>query len=128
MSVGTLCVTGVMMPITPNGANSSQAKPVAAAVGGGLQKFDAGHQFENLQLLDLVIEPADLGFVQLHLAPGLGVLLGDRFDELDDRVAVIERKLDQLFLRLGGGGDGLIDVAEDAVLADGNAGRRCAGR
>src|SRR4051812_50081258 len=31
-SVGTLCVTGVMMPITPNGANSSMHRPLEPLV------------------------------------------------------------------------------------------------
>ena len=86
--VGTLCVTGVIAPITPNGAASSRQTAVGAAVAIGLEKLDAGDEFEDLQLFDLVIEPADLGLVQFHLAPGLGVVLCCFFDQLHDRVTI----------------------------------------
>ncbi len=83
-----------------------QAQAVAAAGGVGLQKFDAGDEFEDLQLFDLVIEPADFGFLQLHRAPLAGVLFGDGLDQLHDRIAIVHRQLHELFLRFVGGGNG----------------------
>ena len=100
VSVGMLCVTGVMQPMTPNGAYSSRHRPLLPLKALVLQEFDAGNSFEDLQLFDLVIEPADLRFIQLELAPFLGLLLGDRFDQLDDAIAVVHREAEQFLLRI----------------------------
>ena len=40
--VGSECVTGVMMPMTPNGSVLLQGDAVFAAEGFGAQKLDAG--------------------------------------------------------------------------------------
>ena len=40
-SVGSECVTGVMMPMTPNGANSSSVMPFSPLKASVRQKLDA---------------------------------------------------------------------------------------
>ena len=62
-----------------------------------------------------MIEPADFRLVQLHLAPGLGIILGRFLNQFDDAVAIREGQPLELFLSLGGGGDGRIDSAKDAL-------------
>ena len=124
-SVGMLCVTGVTTPITPNGGEFLDAKSVASAGGQRAQIFHAGDQFQDLQLFDLVIQPADFGFLQFHRPPLAGVLLGDGFDQLDDSIAVFHRKLDQLFLGFFRGGDGIVNRVEHAKRSTGSPRHRC---
>ena len=52
-----------------------QRDAVVAAAAVGMQPLDAGHELDDLQLLDLVIEPADLRLLQLDAAPLGGVRL-----------------------------------------------------
>src|SRR4051794_29669865 len=68
-----------------------------------------------------MIQPPDLRLIKLHLAPGLGVVLGPLLDELHDRVAIIQRELGELLLRIGCRADGVVDLIEDAVLSGGRA-------
>ncbi len=58
-----------------------QRDAVVAAAGVGAEPVHAGHQFDQAQLGDLVIEPADLRFFKFNLAPRLGVFLGHRLDD-----------------------------------------------
>ena len=46
------------------------------------QPVHAGHQLDDLQLRDLVIEPTNLGLIKFNLAPGFGIFLGERLDDL----------------------------------------------
>ena len=66
------CVTGVMTPMTPNGAYSSRQsrRPLLALV---LRNSTPGTSSRICELLDLVLEPADLRLLELHPAPSVGV-------------------------------------------------------
>jgi hypothetical protein len=46
-----------------------QGDAVVAAHAVRLDPLDAGHELHDLQLLDLVLEAADLGLLELELAP-----------------------------------------------------------
>ena len=116
-SVGSECVTGVMTPMTPKGAYSCSDDAVLAAEGVGAQELDAGDAVgDDLELLDLVLEPADLRLFQFLAAELLGLLDADLADAGDGLAAVFEAARLELALRLGGGGDGGVDVVEDAAL------------
>jgi hypothetical protein len=61
-----------------------------------LDPLDAGHQLDDLELLDLVVEPADLRLVQLLASPRLGLVGDDPLDDVDD----LPPGLDALLLKL----------------------------
>src|SRR2546422_6929578 len=46
--------------------------------------FDTRNQFQDLEFLDLMIEPADFGFFELDATPLSGVGNGHRLDDLND--------------------------------------------
>ena len=54
---------------------------VIAAARVGAEPVHTGHQLNQAQLGDLVIEAADLGFFKFNFAPLLGILLGHRLDD-----------------------------------------------
>ena len=58
-----------------------QRDAVIAAAPVRPQPVHAGNELDDLQLLDLVVEPADLGFVEFDPAPRLGVFLGQGLDD-----------------------------------------------
>ncbi len=99
------------------GGEFFQAQAVGSAGSVGLQIFDAGHEFEDLELFDLVIEPADFRLGQLHRAPLAGVLFGDRLDQLHDAVAIVHRELHELLLGLACGGNAVVDFRVNAVTS-----------
>ena len=99
-----------------------QRDAVIAAAGVGPEPFHAGDELDNLQLLDLVIEPANLRLVEFEFAPHFRVGLRHRLDDLDDLHARRDAGLLELqegFLR---GGAGFIGVGVHAELA------ACSGR
>ena len=103
-SVGSECVTGVMAPMTPNGAIFLQADAVLAAEGFGLQELDAGDALgDDLQLLDLVRQPADLRLFQFLAAERFGLLRADLADALHGLAAVFQPATLELALRFGRG-------------------------
>jgi hypothetical protein len=99
---------------------------VVAAAGVGVEPLDAGDELHDLELLDLVVEAADLGLGELELAPLGGVLGGEGLDDLDNLGAGGDALLGELLLGDGGGGAGGGGVLEDAGAArgrdDGGAG------
>src|SRR6266699_232137 len=72
------------------GANDSkrsiffQRNPVIAAAAIGMQPFHAGDELDNLQLLDLVVEPANLRLGQFSTAPFGGIGVAHRLDDFDN--------------------------------------------
>ena len=74
--VGTECVTGSIMPITPQGARSMMQRPVIAA-GVAAHVFDAKHKAHVCELENLVIETADFGLLELHAAQFLAAIVAD---------------------------------------------------
>ncbi len=58
-----------------------QRDAVIAAQAIGVQPFHARDQFDDFQLLDLMIEPANPGFLQLQPAPLDGISVSHRFDD-----------------------------------------------
>ena len=67
--VGSEWVTGVMAPITPNGACSITASPWSPLNTSLRRNSTPGARSpERLEFLDLVLEPPDLGLVHLHRA------------------------------------------------------------
>ncbi len=83
----------------------------AAIAGGvvGAEVLHAGDRGDrDVQLRDLVIEPADLGLFEFLATEFLSLLEADPLDELDGTVAVAERSAAEgLKGRLGGGDGGL---------------------
>src|SRR5205085_11746306 len=103
------------------GGRRVEGEAVRSGGGVGLEEFDGGYEREDLEPFDFVIEPADPGLGEFHLAPWLGGVLRHFLDELHDGVAVIEGKLDEFLLSFGGGGNSVVDAREYAVLAGGGA-------
>ena len=118
-SVGSECVTGVMTPMTPNGAYSWSATPFSPLKASVRRNSTPGMRSAmTCQLFDLVGEPADLGFFQFLAA------------ELSRPARVQMRRMQATALRrssrprrleaalgLGRGGDGLVHVVEDAAAS-----------
>ena len=69
-----------------------QRDAVIAAAGIRPEPVHAGNELDDLEFRDFVVEPADFRLVEFELAPGLGVLFGERLDD---------------FLNLAAGGDTL---------------------
>ena len=98
-----------------------QGDAVVAAAGVGAQPVHAGHQLDQAQLGDLVIQPADLRFVIFQFAPRLGVLFRQRLDDLLDLAPGGDALLAQLqkgFLRRGTGFVRILKHAEFAAQRD----------
>jgi len=69
-------------PTTPNGVYSSQRDAVVRRLrASGRSQSTPGTSFNQSQLGDLVIEPADLGLFKFDLAPRLGIFLCERLDD-----------------------------------------------
>jgi hypothetical protein len=90
---------------------------MVAAAAIGVEPFNPGNQFDDLQLFDLVIEPADFRFIQLNLSPLGGLGVGHAFDDLnyfdtgcDSFLLKLKVGLVRRFTSLGG-------ILEDAVFA-----------
>ena len=75
--VGTECVTGSIMPITPQGARSMMHRPVGSLRAPLLHRFHAEHKAHVCQLQNLVIEAADLGLFHLHAAQLFAAVVAD---------------------------------------------------
>ena len=106
LSVGIECVLGVTAAHDAERRVFLQRDAVIAAAGVGSQPFHARHELDDLELLDLVIEPADLRLVEFEFAPRLGVCLGQRLDDLFDLAArgdALFLQLQERFLRGGAG-------------------------
>ena len=74
-------------------------------------ELDAGRALaERLELFDLVLQPADLGFFHLHRAQLDALVDRDAADVVDDPLAVFDRPLAELLEGLGRGGHGFVDV------------------
>ena len=91
------------------------------------EKLGAGNQLDDLQLLDLVIEPADAGFFEFG-PPQFVTLRGANPYHAGDRLGpVFDPLLLQLLERPCGGGDGVIHPRKHAPVSVGrwsNLGRR----
>src|SRR5690606_24410772 len=74
---------------------------------------------DDLELLDLVVEAADLRLLELLAAERLGLLEADLADAGDGLASVLEAALLELALGPGGGADGGVDVGEDAAAGRG---------
>ena len=90
---------------------------MVAAAGIGAEPVHAGDELDDLELGDLVIEAADLGFVEFDLAPGFGILFGEGFDDLLDFAAGGDAFLLELEEGFLGGGAGFLGGGVDAELA-----------
>jgi hypothetical protein len=95
---------------------------VIAAARVGVQPFDAGHEFHDLELFDLVGEAADLRLVELEFAPRLGVAGDERLDDLHDLGATLDAFDAQLLEGRLGGGAGAGRIGENAEPAAGRRG------
>ena len=73
-----------------------QCDAVIAAAGVGPEPFNAGDELDDLQLGDLVVQPANLCLVELQFAPSLRVGGGHRLDDVDDLHARGDARLLQL--------------------------------
>ncbi len=77
----------------PEGGVLFQRNAVVAAAAIRMQPFNAGNQLNNLELLDLVVQPPDLGLFQFDPAPLSGIGFRQRLYDLN---------------HLGAGGDALL--------------------
>ena len=116
--VGSEWVTGVIAPMTPNGACSITARPWSPLKTSLRRNSTPGERSpERLELLDLVLQPADLGLFHLHRAQLDALVDGDAADVADDPPAVFQRAARELLEGLAGGGHGLVDAGELAEPA-----------
>src|ERR1043166_849591 len=81
------------------------------------QPFNAGHKLDDLQLLDLMIEPPNFRFFQFNAAPLDSVRISHRFYDLDDFLAGGDTLLLQLQKAGVRGGASLVGLLEDTVFA-----------
>src|SRR5690349_507766 len=68
------------------------------------EPLDAGHEFEDSQLLDLVVKAANFSFFKFDAPPSLGVGVSHRFDDFDNFHASSDTlllKLQERFVRCG---------------------------
>ena len=90
--VGRLCVTGVMAPIDAERGVVGQGQAAVARVVLGAEVLDPRDPGDRVaELGDLVVEPADLGLLELQPAELLGLLDADLADAVDRLLAVLER-------------------------------------
>ena len=87
----------------------------AAAI--GPQPLHARHQLDDLQLLDLMVEPADFRFLQFDPPPFGGVGLGQRLDDLLNLSARRHTLLLQLQKRFLGRGTRFVRILENPEFA-----------
>ena len=80
------------------------------------QPLDTRHIAYNLKLLDLVIEPAYLRFLQLDAAPLFIVVLAKALDDFDNSAACLDTLPAQLLKRLGRGITRLVGGLENAKI------------
>ena len=91
---------------------------VVAAEHLAAQELDARRPLaERLELLDLVLEPADLGLFHLHRAQLDTLVDGDPANVADDAFAVFESALGELLERFPRGGDRFVRVVKNPVAA-----------
>src|SRR5207248_11207438 len=91
--------------------------PVVAAAGIGMKPFHARNQFDNLQLLDFMIEASDLRLFQFNPAPFFGFGLVHPFDDFDDSVADGDSLLLQLEKTILRRRTSLIRILENTIFA-----------
>jgi hypothetical protein len=126
----------MMLPLSVGGRNRAddpeggvlfQRNAMVAAAGIGMQPFNARNQLDDLELLDLVVQPADLCLLQLDPAPlgGIGFRQGlYDLNHLGPCGDAFLLELEEAGLR---GSAGFIGILEDAVFAAANrAGSRVA--
>ena len=82
-----------------------------------LEPLDSGNPMQHPELLDLVLEPADPGLLELERPPWDRVLRRHRFDACHDGFTVVERQPAELTLGFGRRGDRIIDPREETVLS-----------
>ena len=91
---------------------------VVAAEDLAAEELDAQRPLaQRLELLDLVLQPADLGLFHLHRAQLDALLDGDAADVADDAAAVGQRHGREPLEGLAGGGHRRVDVGEQAEAA-----------
>ncbi len=91
---------------------------VVAATAVRAEPLDSRHVTDDVQLLDLVIETANLGFLQLDATPFIGVGLAHALDDLDDFAPGLDALFAQLEERPGRSVAGIIRILEHTkVLA-----------
>jgi len=82
-----------------------------------LQKLHARNQLDDLQLLNLVIQPPDLRLVQFHAPKLVRLRHAHLLDALDRLGPHFERRFAQLFVSLLRRRDGIINSGEHAPIA-----------
>src|SRR5579862_774233 len=86
-----------------------------------IEPLDTRDELDDFELLDFVVEAADFGFVQLDLAPRLGVGFGHGLDDLNDLGAsgyAAFAELQKTFVR---GGASFVGILKHAVFATAQA-------
>ncbi len=101
--VGIECVAGNAMPITPHGARSIRQTPVVSARISLRIASHAQNLFDDLQLLDLMIEQADLKYSSISGDPSRRrFLFAHALDDLDGLAAIRQAQLRNFQLRDSG--------------------------
>ena len=93
--------------------NNAQPGGVAARL--GVQRVHAQHKAHIGQLQNLVVETADLGLLELHLAQLFAPVVADAANNLDDALAIFERHRRHFLLRLVGRVHRLVHGGKHAV-------------
>ena len=93
------------------------AQPVIATHGIGSHELNTGDELDDFELLDLVIEPPDLGLLEFECAEFLSLLITDLADALDGLRPRGQWRVAQLLKSIVRGSDGLIGRLEHAPIA-----------
>src|SRR5262245_40643064 len=86
-----------------------------------MQPFNSGNQLDDFQFFDLVVEPANLRFLQFNPAPFCRIRVGQRLDNLHNLRACSHSLLLQLKKSVLCRGAGLIRILEYTVLPTADA-------
>ncbi len=104
--------------MTPKGACSITARPWSPLKTSLREELHAQRPLaQRLELLDLVLQPADLGLFHLHRAQLDALLDGDAADVADDAAAVFQGHGREALEGLAGGGHRGVDRGEQPVAA-----------
>jgi hypothetical protein len=116
-----------MMPITPNGANSSRQTPFEPLVAFVRRNSTPGTS-SRIWSFSILWSSRPIFVSSSSILPQLWAFCS-AIDLISLTIASrsSSERRDELLLRLGGRGDGVVDLGEDAVLADGHVGAVRAG-
>src|SRR5688500_18800094 len=81
------------------------------------EPINARNEFNDLQLLDLVVKAADFRFVEFETPPAFGILVGHRLDDLFDFATSGNTFLAEQLKRLLRGSARFVGILKDAKFS-----------